>query len=500
MAVLALVFLAPPLGAAKPKRETPLAIALRQHVETLASDDFGGREPGTDGETKTLRYLAGQWFDMGLESGTNDPGNAWFAPVDLVEREPLLSRARFLRGRREVAVPADGVFVVTSGIRSLIENAPMLYVGRGSGGPTARTELAGRIALVFDSQAPQRVGEKEVDWAGRLLDSGAAAVLTILDGERGIEDVIARRRRAGYALAGERLGGDIEAFVSPAVAELLMAASGGGTLAALRRAGEAPDFAAKLMSVNATLEATSRETRIKTHNLIGKIEGKRSDAGAVLMIAHWDHFGKCAAPPAEDLICNGAVDNASGLAVMTEAARLLSSGRPLERDVYFLATTGEELGLLGALAFAENPPIPLDRFVAAFNVDSTGLVPAGVPVSVIGKGATVLDAGIARVIKAMKRKFVAGDAANAFTKRQDGWVFIQHDLPTVMVSTSYSDPERLEKFMDNVYHRPTDEAAKVEYGGLSDDVQLQVALVRHFADPRAFPRVTAPILSRAKTP
>ncbi len=496
-ALLALAALASPLDAAKPKRESPLVAALRQHVETLASDDFGGREPGTDGETKTLRYLAGQWFDIGLASGTNQPGNAWFAPVDLVEREPLVSRAKFLRGRRELAVPADGVFVVTSGIRSLIENAPMLYVGRGTGGAGARPELAGRIAVVLDSQAPLPVGEKEIDRVGRLLDGGAAAVLTILDGERGIEDVIARRRRAGYALAGQRLGGDIEAYVTPAVAESLLAGAAAGDLAALRRAGEASGFVPKLIGVNATFEATSRETRIKTHNLIGKLEGRRSDAGAVLMIAHWDHFGKCAAPPAEDLICNGAVDNASGLAVMTETARLLASGRPLDRDVYFLATTGEELGLLGALAFAENPPIPLDRFVAAFNVDSTGLVPAGLPVSVIGKGTTGLDAGIARVIKAMKRKMVSGDAANAFAKRQDGWVFMQHDLPTVMVSTSYSDPERLERFMDNVYHRPADDAAKVEYGGLADDVQLQVALVRHFADPRAFPRAVAPIAGSA---
>ena len=492
LAATVLAMLASPLDAARPKRESPLIMALRHHVETLASDDFGGREPGTEGETKTLRYLAGQWFDIGLASGTNSPGNAWYAPVELVEREPLLSRAKFLRGRREVSVPDDGVFVVTSGVRSLIENAPLLYVGRGNGGLTTRTELAGRIAVVFDSQAPARVGGKEIDLAGRLLDRGAAAVLTVLDGDRGIEDVIARRRRAGYALASERLGGDIEAFASPVVAEMLFSAAGSRDLAALRRAGEAPEFAAQLIGMNATFEATSRETRIKTHNLIGKLEGKRSDGGAVLMVAHWDHFGKCASPPAEDLICNGAIDNASGLAVLTETARILSSGRPLERDVYFLATTGEELGLLGALAFTENPPIPLDRFVAAFNVDSTGLVPAGLPVSVIGKGMTGLDPGIVKVVKAMKRKFAAGDAANAFAKRQDSWILIQHDVPTVMVSTSYSDPDRLEKFMDNVYHRPADDAAKVEYGGLADDVQIQVGLVRYFADPRLFPRAAAP--------
>jgi Zn-dependent M28 family amino/carboxypeptidase len=104
----------------------------------------------------------------------------------------------------------------------------------------------------------------------------------------------------------------------------------------------------------------------------------------VLVMAHWDHFGQCGTPPR---LCPGAVDNASGVAVITEVARSLVRGRraaPMDRDVYFLATTGEELGLLGAMAFAENPPLPLDKVVAAFNVDSTGLVPAGRPVAIVG--------------------------------------------------------------------------------------------------------------------
>jgi hypothetical protein len=76
---------------------------LRQHVTTLASDEYGGREPGTPGETLTLRYLARQWFDIGLESGTNDPGNTWFAPVELVEREPPSAQPPRPRGSTTTA-------------------------------------------------------------------------------------------------------------------------------------------------------------------------------------------------------------------------------------------------------------------------------------------------------------------------------------------------------------------------------------------------------------
>jgi hypothetical protein len=87
---------------------------------------------------------------------------------------------------------------------------------------------------------------------------------------------------------------------------------------------------------------------------------------------------------------------------------------------------------------------------------------------------------------------VTGNGANAYVRRQDGWAFIQHDVPAVMVSSAYSDPARLEKFMDERYHRPTDVAARVEYGGMAEDVVLQVELARYFADAHRFPGPPVP--------
>lgn len=488
------------LVAAKPapKKPTPLELALKSHVETLASDEFQGREPGTDGETRTLRYLARQWFDIGMEAGTNIPGSGWFAPVELVEREPVMSRASFTRGRKRVAVPPNGVFVVTSGLRSLVQDAPLLFVGHAPATAVPRAEVAGRVAVMLDSLPagadPLKVGDR----AGRLLDAGALAVVTVLDGDRRLEDVIARRNRAGYAISSEKIGDEIEAYLSPAAADLLLSGTPHASLAKLRADADLPLFAPILLGVSGTFEATSRETRINTHNLIGRIPGRNPDAGAVLMMAHWDHFGECAAAPAEDLICNGAIDNASGLAVVTEAARQLAKGRPMERDVYILATTGEELGLLGAMAFAENPPIPLENIVAVFNVDSTGLVPAGGPIGVVGKGMTPLDPLISDVVRRMKRKLAPGDGPNVYIKRQDSWVLMQHDVPAVMVSSSYGNMERIERFMEDVYHRPHDEAgAEIDYSGMADDVGLQVELVRAFADPK---RYRARVSTRRQTP
>lgn len=475
---LAAVLLCAPATAQR--RDKTLEAALLAHVTQLASDDFDGREPGTEGEAKTLRYIGQQWFEIGLESGTNDPRNAWFAPVRLVAREPAASRAVFNRRGRPQFVPLGSTLVFTSGKRTLLNSAPLLFVGKGEV-EVGRAELAGRVALLLDG------GREGTDRQNKLLKAGAAAVMTVLDGERTLDQLRARRGRSGYALATEELGGDLEAYIT---AEGLERALVGGPLdlAALKAMAAAPDFGAKVLDLSVTLEATTRETRINTHNVIGRLPGRRPESGAVLLLAHWDHFGECAAPPAEDLICNGAIDNASGVAALTEIARRLAKGPPLERDVYFLATTAEEIGLLGVEAFAEDPPLPLNQIVAAFNLDSIALAPRGTPIGIVGRGLTPLDAGIMAVAKAQRRKVIDGDATNAYVRRQDGWALLAHDVPTVMVSSSWSDVARVERFFEGDYHRPGDQVKPgLDLSGTAEDVTFHVALVRHFADPKKVP-------------
>ncbi len=471
-----------PLAAA-PKRDKALEAALRAHVVELSSDTYQGREPGTDGEAKTLRYLAKQWFEVGLVSGTNDPRHAWFAPVTLVAREPAKGSGQFFRKGKRLVLPPEALLTLTSGKRALVENAPILFVGRGDTIP-ARAELAGRVALLLDN------GKDDTERQNALLKGGASAVLTVLDGERSLENVMGRRQRVGYALASDQLGGDLEGFITRDGLDKLLAGTG-QTTGNLTEQALKPDFAPRLIDLTATLEATTRETRINTHNLIGKLPGKRPEAGAILLVAHWDAFGVCAEAPAEDTVCNGAIDNASGVAALTEIGRRLAKGPQLDRDVYFLATTAEELGLLGAHAFAENPPIPLTSIIAAFNLDSVALAPRGTPLAIVGKGMTPLDAVIARVAKAEKFKLVEGDAANAYVRRQDGWALMQHDIPTVMVSTAYADLARVESFFDGDYHRPGDQLKPgIEFGGAAEDVMFHVAVVRWLADLKKTP--TAP--------
>lgn len=472
---------ASPVTASAPRSDRDIEARLLAHIRVLASDDFDGREPGTEGEAKTLRYLARQWFDIGLVSGTNDPGHEWFAPVTLIAREPAASAARFLRDGYKTVISPPHVLVLTSGTRSLVRSAPLLFVGSAHGLDFTRNELAGRVAVVLDGEDP--TGERQ----NELLKMGASAVLTVLDGERSIGEVAARRNRSGYALAEDSLGGDLEAFITREDMTLLLKGTR-HSLDELETLAAAPDFAPIPLDLMASMEASTRETTIRTHNLIGKLPGRHPEAGAVVFVAHWDHFGECGEPTAEDRICNGAIDNASGVAALTEVARSLSRGPKLDRDVYFLATTAEELGLLGAHAFAENPPLPLTSIVAAFNIDSIAIAPRGTPLAIVGRGMTSLDGQIAMVTKAQGFKLRQGDEANEFVKRQDGWALLQHDIPAVMVTTAYGDIDRMRAFYEGDYHRPSDDLSHpIELGGAAQDVKMLVALGRWFGDPRKAP-------------
>lgn len=505
---LALAFaglLGVPTAGARNREVDAISAQMLADMKVLASDDFLGREPGTEGELRTLRWIGKQWYDAGLVSGTNDPGHPWFAPVTLVAREPAGSTVQFLRKGKVVTVLASEALALTSGRRSLIEGAPLYFVGRGrfgngGGPPPPRAELAGRVAVLLDgrdgkvaSAEPER-GGLEVQGSERqnaLLAAGASAVLTVLDGPRRLDSVVSRRKRSGYALSSEALGGDLEVFIAAAAMDSLLGGSGRDTakLAALEAEADRPDFAPRLLDLAANLEATTRETTIRTHNIIGKLPGRHPEAGAVLVLAHWDHFGTCAQPPAEHLLCNGAIDNASGVAALTAIARRLTKLPAMDRDVYFLATTGEELGLLGAEAFAESPPLPLKTIVAAFNLDSVAIAPAGTALGVVGKGLTPLDAGIALVAREQHRKLSDSTAPNTYIRRQDGWALMRHDVPAVMVTSAYGEVARLEHFFDTDYHRPSDVVKPgIELGGAAEDVLFHVALVRWFGDPHRYQR------------
>src|SRR5690606_21122351 len=110
--------------------------------------------------------------------------------------------------------------------------------------------------------------------------------------------------------------------------------------------------------------------RSTSNNVVGILPGTTRPDEYVLYSAHWDHLGRCTADETGDDICNGAVDNATGVAALAAIAKANVEAGPTARSQVFLAVTLEESGLLGSEYYAANPIYPLDHTVGGVNMDA----------------------------------------------------------------------------------------------------------------------------------
>ena len=129
----------------------------------------------------------------------------------------------------------------------------------------------------------------------------------------------------------------------------------------------------------------------KSHNMAAIKKGSSRPDEIILFTAHWDHMGINKSEEGDnDNIYNGAVDNATGVAVILELAKRFSTIKT-DRSILFLATTLEESGLIGSEYFANNSPVPLKNIVAGFNFDAVFPSGATNDMVVIGYGSSELE-------------------------------------------------------------------------------------------------------------
>jgi Tol biopolymer transport system component len=129
-----------------------------------------------------------------------------------------------------------------------------------------------------------------------------------------------------------------------------------------------------------TAEVTVKLVRVNkpTYNVVGVVRAGADKPlpGLVVVGAHYDHLGfgddNSLEPDAKG-VHNGADDNASGTAGLLEVARVLSARKKeLRRDVYMVAFTAEERGVIGSNFFVASPPFSLDNVVGMLNMDMIG--------------------------------------------------------------------------------------------------------------------------------
>jgi hypothetical protein len=494
------------LASCAPRPTAPVApinaAAIERHVEILASDAYGGRAPGTAGETKTVGYIVAALEKAGLQPGN---GTSWFQDVPLVEVAPSRAALLTVSGAKGGAAFEWGEDALLDNARAgddaRLDRSELIFAGYGltvaerGWDDFAGVDLSGKTVVMLGGipHALKDVATSATTAAkiAAAAKRGAAGALVILPSEGTDEQwaaQVAAARRRDLRLDGGSRGAVVEGRLRHAAGERLFAASGDDFSSLVAAAGR-PGFKPVALGSRATVSLDGAVRRFPSKNVIGVLPGAKRPDEYVLFLAHWDHLGRCA-PEAADAICNGAVDNASGIGGLIELARAFAAGERPDRSILFLATTAEEAGLIGGQYFVDHPPVPLAQIVGGLGADT---IAAGTPADVVilGQGLSPqMDSLIAAAARTQKRRVAVSPASADFFPRSDHYPFARAGVP-VLIATSIFAPgskTATDKYFAEAYHRPADEyRAELGFEAAAADIDLAYRVGLRLANSRAWP-------------
>lgn len=482
---------------------------FEQHIATLASDDFQGRLPFTEGEKRSLAYLEQQFKTIGLEPGN---GNSYLQEVPMVEitattdPEMIIKKGKD-KGKNETLIKGrDGFVLWTERTEPAIEfkDDEIVFAGFGAVAPEYNwndyegLDVKGKIVLVLVND-PGFGGVDTTFFKGSTMTYYGRWTYKFEEAARqGAKGcfVIHNDIPAGYAwnvpqnnwnsphLYLDR--GDAQGYkcagigwIPRTTAEQLFQLAG-LNFADEQSAARKPGFKGKSLGLKATVGMTVRSKNDKSYNLIGKITGKTKPDEYVLYTAHWDHIGTGEPDETGDTINNGAEDNASGTSGLLELARIFKSGEQPERTILFLAVTAEEQGLQGSAYYAQNPIYPVAKTVANINIDGLGSYGKMKDIVVIGNGQSQLEEYLGEEAKKVGR-YVAREPnpVAGYYFRSDHFNFAKVGIPALFTATGIDHAEKgkdfgqhlQDEFLRKHYHQPSDEYDSATWnseGAISD--------------------------------
>lgn len=491
---------------------------LMSHIETLSSDEFGGRAPGSDGEEKTAAFLTDAFRGMGLQPG--NPDGTYVQRVPLVGITPTdESHLSLVRGRDRAELAA-GLGYVASTKRVVEEvslDAELVFVGYGVVAPEydwddyKDVDVEGKVLvmLVNDPPLEDAFGGDAMTYYGRwtykyeiAAEKGAAGAF-----------IVHETVPAGYPW--EVVGGSpwsesfdletpdknmgrvaVQGWFSRTAAEALFE-SAGFDFEEHKRAAASRSFRPVALGTQVEAAIHNELRHIESANIVAKLEGNEAPDETILYVAHWDHLGTSESMEGDNIF-NGAYDNATGVAGLLELARAYSElDPPPRRSVLFLAVTAEEQGLLGSRYYAEHPLYPRAETVAAINMDGLNIWGRTTDVTVVGLGQSSLDDLAAEVAGRQGRTLLADpEPEKGFYYRSDHFEFAKVGIPAFYADVGITFEGRPEswgeiqraKYNADDYHKPTDEIKDwYDLSGMVQDLDLFYEMGLELATSDAWP-------------
>ncbi len=509
---------------------TPIDPAKLSAIDkVLSSDAFEGRGPATRAEPKVIDYIVGQYKALGLQPAGENGGWLQNVPLRRFELTGPINLSLSEGGQIKPLVQAEDAAVMTEvPVDHVdIENAPLMFVGYGVKAPERHwddfkgADLHGKIMVVLinDPDFEAKPGDgaygkfdgASMTYYGRwtykfeeAARQGAVGVLIVHETAPAAYgwgvvknsntipqfDIVRDHPLASHPL----LQGWIQ---RPIAVDLFRSA--GLDFEALKTAARRADFKpVDLKGASFSARYGVKVESIVTHNILAQIPGTTRAGETVLYSAHWDHLGIGPPDKRGDVIYNGALDNASGVAGMLEIARVFAAGPKPQRTVAFMAVTAEEKGLLGSEYYGLHPIFPLATTAADLNLDGAQIAgPAhNIEVQGIPKNALVdmLEAGAKR-----EGRYLSTDAhpEQGHFFRADHFSLAKVGVPAVTLGGGNdlfnggtpAGEAASKDYVANHYHQPSDEwNPGWDWRGAAIDLGLYYDLGRTLANADIWPQ------------
>lgn len=461
------------------------AAELKEHLYTLASDSFGGRELGSEGNIKAADYISAELKKMGIQPVTEgqyfqDVAFTWLSWKDSEMRvngqkyKQLWDLLAYPDKNRGCEIQADEVVFLGYGIdddkysdygKVDVKNKVILIYG----GEPHNTE---GLSIVTESETPSM-------WVDSLeLKLEAAAkhgVAHVLIVENDLKKIINENRTK--LLGPKVILGDVEknslapvdfTLISTTLAKSIIGDKINRVIKSRKCIEEKSKSKPVVIKSDLRILQTPRVRSIEGVNVAGIAPGTDLKDEYILVSAHFDHIGM----RGKD-INNGADDNASGTSTVLELAEAFKLARDMgmqqRRSVVFLLVTGEEKGLLGSQFYVENPLVPLKQSVVDINIDMVGRLHKKYldnPNYIYVIGSDRLSSQLHVINENVNQRYAqltldytynAESDPNRFYYRSDHYNFAEKGIPAIFFFNGTHED----------YHRPTDTAEKIDYDKMS---------------------------------
>jgi hypothetical protein len=383
-----------PVDPSESAMQTIHADAIRADMAFLSDDLLEGRGTATRGHQLAAKFMATQFESIGLSPAGDNSTYFQNVPLRSVRIDEANSTLTLIHdGKPETLVIRKDFLPFPNPARKVSSvEAPVVFVGFGVTAPEQNyddykgIDVKGKIIAIlyqapnFESSLKAHYSSGEVKLANAAAHGAIGIIVLddpILEGMYSFSERV--RDLAQPTLRWlDKQGQPNDYFPQiQAAVELSLDATkaffqgSGHTAEEVFQAAKDGKSLSFPLAVTAKIHNEQTLTDVSSPNVVAKLEGSDPTLKNEYLVytAHLDHLG-IGEPVKGDSIYNGALDNASGCAILLEVARAFSQMNPHpKRSILFVAVTGEEAGLLGSDYFASFPTVPKESIVANVNMD-----------------------------------------------------------------------------------------------------------------------------------